>query len=227
MQRKMIIATMLLLVAGGTYFVFAAPEEGKVEGKEASVTGKLSCTFCKFAHPDKTCTPDCCVNCVKAGDPPLLTDAQGNMFILLTGEKEVPLMTSERMKMLGGEVTVKGVQVKRNGIQAIYVDSIEKAEAQQVNHVGKLSCTFCKLAHPDKDCTPDCCIKCVKAGDPPMLTDTQGNVFILLTGEKEVPLMTPQRLSLMGGTVRVKGLLVNRNGMKVIFVDSIEKSESL
>ena len=39
-------------------------------------------------------------------------------------------MNPERMKMLGGQVTVKGMLVKGKGIQAIYVDSMEKVEAK-------------------------------------------------------------------------------------------------
>jgi hypothetical protein len=36
------------------------------------------------------------------------------------------LMTPERIQMMGGQVTVKGLLVARNGIQAIYVDSMSK-----------------------------------------------------------------------------------------------------
>ncbi len=60
------------------------------------------------------------------GDPPSLTDAVGNMYILLTGEKGMTLMTPERIQMMGGQVTVKGLLVSRNGVQAIYVDSMQK-----------------------------------------------------------------------------------------------------
>jgi hypothetical protein len=136
MKRTVILAVVCLLVMGTAYFAIAAEQEkvknekAAITGKQVDMTGNLSCTFCKLAHPDKTCKPDCCKNCVKAGDPPLLTDAEGNMYILLTGEHEVPLMNAERMKMLGGQVTVKGMLVKGKGIQAIYVDSMEKIEAK-------------------------------------------------------------------------------------------------
>ena len=39
-------------------------------------------------------------------------------------------MNPERIKMMGGQVTVKGMLVKGKGIQAIYVDSMEKVEAK-------------------------------------------------------------------------------------------------
>ena len=136
MKRTVILATVCLLVAGTGYFAIAAEQEkAKTEkaaknGQQVTITGHLSCTFCKLAHPDMNCKPDCCKSCVKAGDPPLLTDAEGNMYLLLSGEKEVPLMNPERMKLLGGQVTVKGLLVKGKGVQAIYVDTIEKAETK-------------------------------------------------------------------------------------------------
>jgi len=140
MKRTIILVTVCLLVSGVAYYALAAeqekaktekaPEKSIASGKEVTMTGHLSCTFCKLSHPNMNCKPDCCMGCVKAGDPPMLTDAEGDMYILLTNEHEVPLMTPERMKMLGGEVTVKGMLVKGKGIQAIYVSSMEKVEAK-------------------------------------------------------------------------------------------------
>jgi hypothetical protein len=136
MKRIVTLAAVCLFVAGTAYFAIAAEQEkpktdkAATTGKQVTMKGNLSCTFCKLAHPDMTCKPDCCTSCVKAGDPPMLTDAEGNMYLLVSGEKEVPLMNPERMKMLGGQVTVKGILVKGKGIQAIYVDSMEKGEAK-------------------------------------------------------------------------------------------------
>jgi|GEM_PF-1062841 len=224
-MRKVHLAICIVLAVGGIGLVIGATRAGSGMGRarEVSVTGKLSCTFCTLAHPEKPCTPECCVNCVKAGDPPSLTDAQGNLFVLLTGEKETKLMTPARLEMMGGQVTVKGMLVNQRGLQAIYVDSMEKAEPRQVNIAGRLSCTFCTLAHPDTPCTPECCMNCVKAGDPPSLMDAQGNMYLLLNGEQGVPLMTPARLQMMGGQVNVQGLLVNRGGIQAIYVDSMQK----
>jgi hypothetical protein len=139
MKRTITLVVVCLLVTGTGYFAFAAeqekaktekaPEKAAYSGKQVTMTGNMSCTFCKLAHPNMTCKPDCCIGCVKSGDPAMLTDADGNMYLLISGEKEVPLMNPERMKMLGGQVTVKGMLVKGKGIQAIYVDSMEKFEA--------------------------------------------------------------------------------------------------
>ncbi len=224
-KRTAILIAGIVVMVAGTYLVSgtAAPGPAAANGKNVTVTGRLSCTFCTLAHPDKPCTPECCTSCVKAGDPPALTDAQGDTFILLTGEKGMPLMTPARLQMMGRQVTVKGLQVSRNGVRAIYVDAMEPADAGQVTVTGRLSCTFCALAHPDKACTPECCTSCIKAGDPPLLTDARGDLYLLLSGEKGMPLMTSARLPLMGGQVTVKGTEVNRNGIRVIYVDSMQK----
>jgi hypothetical protein len=136
MKRIVTLAAVCLLIAGTAYFAAAAEQEkpktdkAATSGKQVTMMGNLSCTFCKLAHPDMTCKPDCCMNCVKAGDPPMLTGADGNMYLLINGEQGVPLMNPERMKMMGGQVAVKGMLVKGKGIQAIYVDSMEKVEAK-------------------------------------------------------------------------------------------------
>jgi hypothetical protein len=123
-----VVAACVLLVAGGTYLVFgtSAASHRPVEANDVTLTGRLSCTFCTLANPSMPCPAGCCMDCVKGGDPPLLTDAQGNMYLLLSGEKGATLMTPERLAMVGGQVTIKGLLVSRNGIRVIYVDSIEK-----------------------------------------------------------------------------------------------------
>jgi hypothetical protein len=128
MKRHGLRSVIVLLVLTWMALPVFAAKDGKgtpIQGKEVSITGKVTCTFCNLSHPGKTCEPGCCERCIKAGDPPLLTDADGNQYILLTGEHEVPLMTPERYKMLGGAVNVNGVMVKGKGIQAIYVDKME------------------------------------------------------------------------------------------------------
>lgn len=144
MKRGITYTMVALLFAGSAYLVVAAEQDkpkmekaGGAKGENITITGHLSCTFCKLAHPDLTCSPECCTSCVKAGDPPMLTDAQGNMYILLSGEMGVGLMNSDRMKLLGGQVVVKGLLVKGKGIQAIYVDSIEKAPAKEAAEPNK------------------------------------------------------------------------------------------
>jgi hypothetical protein len=123
-ELRMFIAFCLLL---GVAFVVMAADMAKPKGTEVTVTGKVTCTNCKLANPDKTCPQGCCEMCIKSGDPAMLTDGKGNMYILLTSEKGVTLMNEERIKFVNTNVVVKGVLVKGKGIQGIYVDSMEKA----------------------------------------------------------------------------------------------------
>jgi len=97
------------------------------KGEEVAITGKMTCTFCNLPAPGK-CSKECCQNCIKSGDPALLDDGKGNVYILLSGEHEKPLMTPERMNLLTEMVTVKGMLVKRGGVQGIYVKDMQKAK---------------------------------------------------------------------------------------------------
>jgi hypothetical protein len=216
-----IVAASVLVVAASAYLVLGAagPAPAQAQGANVRITGRLGCMSCALAHPDQPCT----AACLKAGGPPALTDARGGTYLLLTREKGTPLMTPARLQMMGSQVTVQGLLVGRSGLQAIYVDAMEKAEARQVTVTGHLSCTFCTLARPGMMCSPTCCLDCVKGGDPPSLTDDEGEMYLLLSSEKETPLMTATRLELMGGEATVKGLLVNRNGVRAIYVDSMQK----
>jgi hypothetical protein len=103
-------------------------DEKSIKGQEVTITGHMSCTYCKLAGGmTHQCTPECCQACVKAGDSVLLQDGKENLYILLNKEKEKPLITPDRLPLVGGEVTVKGIMVKTGGLQGIYVEKMEKA----------------------------------------------------------------------------------------------------
>jgi len=123
MKRLALSCAVLLLVFAWLALPAFSGKEMTAKGQEISVSGKATCTSCSLAG--MPCESGCCERCVKAGDPVLLTDADGNRYILLSGEHATPLMTPERYKLLGGMVNVKGVMVKDKGIQAIYVDRME------------------------------------------------------------------------------------------------------
>ena len=121
----MIVILFVSAVMAMPAFAAKDGQGNPIKGKEVSIAGKMTCTFCKLANPDKTCKPGCCEGCVRAGDPPLLTATDGNQYVLLTNEHEVSLMTPERYKMFNKPVNVQGVLVKGKGIQVIYVDKME------------------------------------------------------------------------------------------------------
>ena len=122
MKRNLaIVVTAVLLVALGFVAV-----QGATKSKEVTLTGTMSCTSCNLPAASSS-TKECCKACITAGDPVMFTDAKGNLYILLNNDKEKPLMNAERMEMVREKVIVTGKMVKRGGIQAIYVKTIEKA----------------------------------------------------------------------------------------------------
>ena len=127
-MKRAVLVFMAFLLLTTTCWAQRKPVGGSPpgEGQNVTITGKMTCTFCSLPAPGK-CSIECCQDCIKAGDPVLLTDAKGDLYILLTSEHEKPLMTPDRMKLLVGNVKVEGMLVKRGGIQGIYVKKMEKA----------------------------------------------------------------------------------------------------
>jgi len=127
MKRVLLQSVMVMFVVVSLLATaFGAGKGTASKGRDVTVTGELTCAFCKLANPTKSCEKGCCDRCIESGSAPLLTDAKGNQYILLSGEHETPVMTPERYGMIGGKVNVKGLLVKGKGVQAIYVKSMEK-----------------------------------------------------------------------------------------------------
>ena len=124
MRMRFVILGVLALAAL-IVNVQASPKD--MMGKEVTITGDFSCTSCRLSHPETPCAGGCCKTCIAAGDPPLLTAADGQMYILLSGEKQEKMMTPDLEMLLGGKIMVKGMLVKGMGIQVIYVKEIKKA----------------------------------------------------------------------------------------------------
>ena len=120
MKRAFLVLMAVLLLTSICWA--AAPK-----GQEVTITGKVICAFCNLPAPGK-CSKECCQACSKSGSPALLEDAQGNLYILLSGEHEKPVMTPEKMDLMTEKATVKGILVKRGGLQGIYVKGMEKAK---------------------------------------------------------------------------------------------------
>jgi len=125
-SRGITLLMVILAITGLTISVMAAMTSPK--GREVSITGKVSCTFCTLSHPGQSCPKGCCANCIKKGDPALFTDTSGNMYLLASNEMQTPVMTNDRLAMAGSKVAIKGLLVKAKGIQVIFVDSMKKAK---------------------------------------------------------------------------------------------------
>jgi hypothetical protein len=127
MKRLVLVIMAVLLLVGTCWAQMPVGAPSKAAGPEVTITGMLSCTFCSLPAAG-TCTKECCQACIKSGDPVLLTDAKGDLYVLLTGEHEKPLMTPDRMNLVTEKVKVTGIVVKRGGLQGIYVKKMEKAQ---------------------------------------------------------------------------------------------------
>jgi len=67
----------------------------------------------------------CAVACVEAGNPIGIVDGSGNLYIAMGGKKHQP-GREILMDHMADTVTVKGNLIKTGGLQAIYVNSVEK-----------------------------------------------------------------------------------------------------
>jgi hypothetical protein len=124
-MKKAMLTLMGLVLLTATCW---AGEMAVKNGQEVTVTGHLSCAYCKLAAgPVHKCSPECCQACIKGGDSTLLQHEK-SIYLLLPKEKDKPLMTPERIAFAGGEVTVKGIMVKTGGMKAIYVEKMDKAK---------------------------------------------------------------------------------------------------
>jgi hypothetical protein len=120
MKRTLLVLMAILLLVSICWA--AAPK-----GEEVTITGKLVCAFCNLPAMGK-CGKECCQNCTKAGSPAIIEDSKGNLYILLPGEHEKQLWTPEHLNLFTENVTVKGLMVKRGGLQGIYVKEMKKAQ---------------------------------------------------------------------------------------------------
>jgi hypothetical protein len=53
-------------------------------GQPVNITREFTCTFCHLKDPAKAAkaaNAECCGNCVRIGEPPLLTDPAGNHYV--------------------------------------------------------------------------------------------------------------------------------------------------
>ena len=129
-NSALLIGLAILMVVAMVAFTVGQDKAAPSKGKTVTMTGKVTCTMCTLAHPETPCDKSCCQTCIKAGDPALFTDMRGNQYVLLSSDMKSPAISAERMEMAGDRVKVKGLLIKGKGVQAIVVDSMEKAAAK-------------------------------------------------------------------------------------------------
>ena len=95
---------------------------------------------------------------------------------------------------------------------------------EDVTIPGTLCCAACKLGgSPDHKCSKECCQGCMKGGDSVLLEDKKGFLYLLIGKEKGKPVVSGEQLDLVGEKVTINGTLVEKGGLKGIYVESISK----
>lgn len=100
--------------------VFAAPK-----GEVVTVTGEIVDLHCYLDREAKgEGHKACAVACAKAGNPIAILTAKGELFLLM-GEKKHQTANDQLIEKMAATVSITGIQVKKGGLQAIYVTSVK------------------------------------------------------------------------------------------------------
>lgn len=131
-MKRAAVLLMAVLLLTGTCWASEKEKHGEkhekhfAKSRDVTLTGQMSCTFCTLPS-GQLCSKECCTNCLRSGDPVLFTDTKGHLYLLVSGEKQQPLLTPDRMNLISERINVTGTMVQRDGIKAIYVRSMQRA----------------------------------------------------------------------------------------------------
>jgi hypothetical protein len=122
MKRKMIASAFVaaFVLGWATVTVLAAPK-----GDAVSVTGEIIDLHCYMDREAKGVGHKACaVACAKAGNPIALLNDKNELFLLM-GEKKHQTSNDMLIEKMAATVTITGTQVKKGGLQVIYVASVK------------------------------------------------------------------------------------------------------
>ncbi len=119
-----VVAIGALALVLGAQPALGAPKDEDM-AKTITVKGEVVDLWCYIDHgahgaDHKTCA----IACAKAGNPIGLATADGDLYILMGSEKHQP-GSAVALDKMADTVTVTGKLMKKGGLQAIYVESIE------------------------------------------------------------------------------------------------------
>ena len=120
-MKKAISAVALLAIMGwATVTVLAAPK-----GEAVELKGEIVDLHCYLDREAKgPGHKQCAVQCAKAGNPIALLTEKGDLYLLM-GEKKHQTSNDILIEKIADIVTISGIQVKKGGLQAIYVSSVK------------------------------------------------------------------------------------------------------
>lgn len=137
--RAMLALALTVAVALGTFAAVAAAQHGEHEGHsdmkamkmekggEVTLTGEVLDMYCYMKHPDMGQGPDhakCAKNCIRKGLPiGFLSDGEVYLIIGKEHESAKDLVVD----FAGTQAVLKGTLITHDGVKAIEIESIEKA----------------------------------------------------------------------------------------------------
>ena len=121
MNLKTIVSAFAAFVLGwATVTALAAPK-----GEAVTMTGEVIDLHCYMDREAKgPGHKSCAVQCAKAGNPIALLNDKNELFLLM-GEKKHQTSNDMLIEKMASVVTVTGTQVKKGGLQVIYVSSVK------------------------------------------------------------------------------------------------------
>jgi len=120
MKKAITTVLFLALLGWASIAVIAAPK-----GEAVELKGEIVDLHCYLDREAKGAGhKQCAVQCAKAGNPIALLTEKGDLFLLL-GEKKHQTSNDLLIEKMAETVTITGTQVKKGGLQAVYVSSVK------------------------------------------------------------------------------------------------------
>ena len=137
-MKRAILLTLILSIASLCLFAWAAPPDP--QGTEVTMQGEIVDLWCYLEGDLRGLAHKACSSkCARAGKPigfldvvDALVDAvEDNNLYVLTGVKDYQSVHEGRdmlIEKMNEQVEIKGILVKKNGLDMIYVESVEYPE---------------------------------------------------------------------------------------------------
>jgi len=129
-MKKTLILVLALLIGSGSLVVLHAGDAAPAADAAQTITGEVIDMTC-FAMDDSSHGPkhaSCAVKCLKEGSPAGLLTDDGSVYLLVASHENGPKAMKQAKKLAAKKVSVTGKVAKRNGVNVIIADKVEKAK---------------------------------------------------------------------------------------------------
>ncbi|HYG75408.1 MAG TPA: hypothetical protein VEK08_10435 [Planctomycetota bacterium] len=119
MKIAITAVAVLAILCWVSLTVLAAPKES------VELKGEIVDLHCYLDREAKGAGhKQCAVQCAKAGNPIALLTDKGDLYLLM-GEKKHQTSNDMLIEKISDIVTITGTQVKKGGLQAVYVSKVK------------------------------------------------------------------------------------------------------